>query len=49
MTDLLLDNIKLIVLFVLISSVIVMSYYGEAAPARPKARREHDEAMPTSR
>jgi hypothetical protein len=46
MTDLLLENIKLIVLFVLIASVIVMSYFGEAAPSRPKARRKHSKVAP---
>jgi hypothetical protein len=41
MTDLLqIENIKLVVLFVLITAVIAMSHFGVATrPARPKTRR----------
>jgi hypothetical protein len=39
MTDILLENIKLVVLFALIVSVIIMSHFGGAAPAHPKIRQ----------
>jgi hypothetical protein len=47
MTDILLENIKLVVLFALIASVIVMSRFGGAAPAHPKIRRSAKPAPAT--
>jgi len=45
MIDLLqIENIKLVVLFVLVAAVIAMSHFGAAAPARPKIRQS---AKPT--
>jgi len=46
MTDILLENLKLIVLFMLIASVIGLSHFGAAAPARPKARRNYRKPAP---
>jgi hypothetical protein len=48
MTDILIENIKLVVLFVLIASVIVMSRFGGAALSCPKTRR-HSRAFPAVR
>ena len=48
MTDILIENIKLVVLFVLIASVIVMSHFGGATLSRPKTRR-HSRAFPAVR
>jgi hypothetical protein len=40
MTDILqIENIKLVVLFVLIATVIAMSHFGAASPTRHKVRR----------
>ena len=40
MTDIFqIENIKLLVLFVLIAAVIAMSHFGAAEPARRKTRR----------
>ena len=43
MTALLLENIKLVMLFVLISSIITLSRLGDvkASPAQAKGRRGH--------
>jgi hypothetical protein len=49
MTDILLENIKLVVLLVLIAAVIGMSHLGLAAPARRKARRHSSTPAPASR
>jgi hypothetical protein len=47
MTDILqIENIKLVVLFVLIAAVIAMSHFGAAAPGRPKARRQSGKPAP---
>jgi hypothetical protein len=46
MTDILLENLKLIVLFILIAAVIGMSHFGAATPARPKAHRKYDKPAP---
>jgi hypothetical protein len=47
MTDILqVENIKLVVLFVLIAAVIAMSHFGAAAPAHPKARSKYDKPAP---
>jgi len=46
MTDLLLENIKLIVLFMLIASVIGLSHFGGATPLRPNARRKYGKPAP---
>ena len=47
MTDLLqIENIKLVVLFVLIAAVIGLSHFGTPAQARPKARRSHRKPAP---
>ena len=39
MTGLLLENIKLIVLFVWIAAVIALSHFGQNAPAQRKSGR----------
>jgi hypothetical protein len=39
MTGLLLENIKLILLFVLIATVIALSHVGQSVPAARKSRR----------
>ena len=39
MTALLLENIKLILLFVWIAAVIALSHFGQNAPAQRKSRR----------
>jgi hypothetical protein len=46
MTALLLENIKLVMLFVLISSIITLSRLGDlkARPARAKGRSSHHRA-----
>ena len=46
MTALLLENIKLVMLFVLISSIITLSSLGDTKvrPARAKRRRSHHRA-----
>lgn len=49
MTDILVENIKLVVLFVLIASVIVMSRAGGTALSRPKPRRHSRAAVPAVR
>jgi hypothetical protein len=48
MTDILqIENIKPVVLIVLIAAVIVMSHFGAAEPARPKAHRNAKPAPAT--
>jgi hypothetical protein len=49
MTALLLENIKLVVLFVLIATVIAMSHFGVAGPTRRKARRHSGVPAPVGR
>ena len=46
MTALLLENIKLVMLFVLISSIIMLARLGDVktGPARAKGRRSHRRA-----
>jgi hypothetical protein len=39
MTDILYENMKLILLFAWIAAVIVLSHVGQAAPAPRKSRR----------
>lgn len=46
MTDLLLENLKLIVLFTLIFTVIGLSHFGGATPSRPNARRKYGKPAP---
>lgn len=46
MTDFLqIENIKLVVLFVLIAAVIAMSHFGAAPPTRPKTRRKYEKPV----
>jgi hypothetical protein len=47
MTDILLENIKLVALFVLIAAVIGMSHFGSATPALAKTRRNDKPASAT--
>jgi hypothetical protein len=44
MTDILLENIKLVMLFVLIATVIGMSHFGLASPTRRKSHHRHSGA-----
>ena len=48
MTALLVENLKLIILFLLIGSIIGLSHLGSgnAMPARPRALRKHGKAAP---
>jgi hypothetical protein len=48
MTVLLVENLKLIVLFLLIGSIIGLSHFGSgnAVPARPRALRKHGKPAP---
>jgi hypothetical protein len=46
MTDLLLENVKLVLLFVWIAAVIALSYVGQPARAKRQSRRR---SMPSSR
>jgi hypothetical protein len=51
MTAFLLENLKLIVLFILIGSVIALSHLGggTALPTRPKTLRKHNGLAPAGR
>jgi hypothetical protein len=50
MTDIFqIENIKLVVLFVLIAAVIAMSHFGVADPTRRKARRGSGTPAPADR
>ena len=50
MTDIFqIENIKLVVLFVLIAAIIAMSHSGVAAPTRSKARRYSGSPAPADR
>jgi hypothetical protein len=46
MTDILLDNIKLVALFVLIATVIGQSHFGRATPSHSKVRRKYGKSTP---
>jgi hypothetical protein len=49
MTDILqVENIKLVVLFALITAIVIMSHFG-AAPARKKPRRYSGTPAPAGR
>lgn len=50
MTDIFqIENIKIVVLFVLIAAVIAMSHFGVAGPTRRNARRHSGAAAPAGR
>ena len=51
MTALLLENVKPIVLFMLIGSIIGLSHFsgGTVMPSRPKALRKHNRPAPAGR
>jgi hypothetical protein len=46
MTALLLENLKLVVLFILIAAVIGLANFGGATPSRPKAHRQSGKPAP---
>jgi len=49
MADILLENIKLVVLFGLIAGVIAMSHFGKATAKPRKAHRRSDSTAQASR